>query len=258
MPGDGGARHEDREGEHALLQSVQELADGVAVRVGVHLRPQLLAHQASNGGSGQAFDHGGSDVHNALLVEPLLGEELLDLPVQGANVGLQAILDQTLADEAKLGHSGGVVGVVEDLRSEDGDGEGVHLGLVEVLIRGEEELVGIFSNHEDKLLRQEINSEGLSLSLVTGLHHVQRTLKELEDGSEDRDTVHVEGRRHLASSLPSLVKQPGHHDNRGPSGEESGHGDLFLGEFAHHLVCFLLLPQGVCFASVCVWSRRAV
>mmetsp|Transcript_31286 Transcript_31286/g.89749 ORF Transcript_31286/g.89749 Transcript_31286/m.89749 type:complete len:315 (-) Transcript_31286:318-1262(-) len=138
VPGDRGTRHEDGERQHALLEDVEQVADVVAGRGHVHPAPELVAHEAADGGPRQQLDHGRADVHLTLRALPLLIEELFHLRVQRAAVGREAVLGQALADEAELAHPRGVVRVVEHLASEDGDGEGVHLRLVQVLVVGEE------------------------------------------------------------------------------------------------------------------------
>mmetsp|Transcript_82750 Transcript_82750/g.210536 ORF Transcript_82750/g.210536 Transcript_82750/m.210536 type:complete len:539 (+) Transcript_82750:156-1772(+) len=232
---DGQAGHEHRERQHALLQRVQQLADGVAPLVSVHLLPELLAHKTPDGGPRQALDHRLADADDALVAGPLLLEVLLHLSVQSVNVGAEAVLRQPLANEPQLAHARGVVRVVQHLLAKDRDREGIHLGLIEVLVHSEEELMCVATDHEDHILGQKVDVEALALLLVASLHQIQGTLEELVDGSENWQAEHVEGWRHLASPEPSADEQPSNNEYGCTGRDQRGERLLLFGhEFAQH------------------------
>mmetsp|Transcript_101393 Transcript_101393/g.295410 ORF Transcript_101393/g.295410 Transcript_101393/m.295410 type:complete len:542 (+) Transcript_101393:40-1665(+) len=199
VPGDGGRGPEDGDGLHALLQDVQQLADAVARGHGVHLAPELVAHQAADGSPGEALNHRRPNVKLPLGPRPLFTEELSHLLLQRAHVEAQAVVRQALADEAELAHARAVVGVVEDLLPKDGDGKGVHLGLVQVLVHGEEELLALRANEEDHLLGQEVDLEALAVLLLTFCYHLLWVHEELNDGADQWQT---EACRELRGCLP--------------------------------------------------------
>mmetsp|Transcript_94078 Transcript_94078/g.243523 ORF Transcript_94078/g.243523 Transcript_94078/m.243523 type:complete len:269 (-) Transcript_94078:7-813(-) len=233
MPGDRRAGHEDRERQHPLLQGVQQVANRVAaLHTRVHLAPQLLTHEAADGRARETLDHGRPDVHDT-LVAPLLVEELEHLLLQGAHVRAEAVVRKALTDETQLTHPRRVVRVVQDFGPEDWNREGIHLGLVQVLICRAEELLPVFADEEDHVHRQEVDLEALAVLLVAGLDQIQWALEELDDGADDRQAPHVEGRRHLAVAPPSAHEQAGDDQDRGTGGDERREGEVAFGLELH-------------------------
>mmetsp|Transcript_43517 Transcript_43517/g.70531 ORF Transcript_43517/g.70531 Transcript_43517/m.70531 type:complete len:237 (+) Transcript_43517:933-1643(+) len=215
MPFDGRAGPKHRERQHALLHGVQQVAHSLCLCDGVHLGPQFISHEAPDGGPGQALDHGRSDVHLALVARPLFVKVLPHLCLEGLHIGAQAILLEPLPNEAKLAHSRGVVGVVEYLFPKDWNGERVHLGLVQVLIHCEKELLTLLAHQEDHILCQEVHLEDTSTFLVAERHQMQRVFQELDDRPEHRK-AHGEHRRRISVLPPSADDQAGNHENGGP------------------------------------------
>mmetsp|Transcript_22520 Transcript_22520/g.60298 ORF Transcript_22520/g.60298 Transcript_22520/m.60298 type:complete len:217 (+) Transcript_22520:1132-1782(+) len=164
--------------------------------------PHLRAHEAADRGPGHQLRHGVPDVDGARNA-PLLVEKLRHLVVQRAAIARKATLRQPLADKSELGHAGVVVRVVEHLGPEDRDHEGVHLGLVEVLVAREEELLPLLPDEEHELLGEHVNLEDLAVLLVPQPDELQGVLQKLHKASENGQAGRVRGRR-----IPSLQPPP--------------------------------------------------
>mmetsp|Transcript_14453 Transcript_14453/g.27080 ORF Transcript_14453/g.27080 Transcript_14453/m.27080 type:complete len:391 (-) Transcript_14453:91-1263(-) len=214
----------DRHGKHAFLQNVQELYDGGLVGVLLH-HPlsQLVAHEAANARPGQQLLHGFPDVNSAGLA-PAFIKELDDLLLQGACVRADVVVRQPLPDEAQLARPCGVVHVIEDLGTEDGNCELVHVGLVQVLIHGEEPFLALGPDEVDHVDGHEIHLENSAHLLVAQPHELHGILQELDDGTHQRQ-AHGEGRWLLPRSPPSSYQQC-RHDHSCPGRHQRSNGPI--------------------------------
>mmetsp|Transcript_22521 Transcript_22521/g.60302 ORF Transcript_22521/g.60302 Transcript_22521/m.60302 type:complete len:217 (+) Transcript_22521:543-1193(+) len=181
--------------------------------------PHLRAHEAADRGPGHQLRHGVPDVDGARNA-PLLVEKLRHLVVERAAVARKAALSQPLAYESELGHAGVVVRVVEHLGPEDRDHEGVHLGLVEVLVAREEELLPLLPDEEHELLGEHVNLEDLAVLLVPQPDELQGVLQELHQASKDRQ-ARRERRRRISILQPLPEGIGAHHD--GGDARRDGH-----------------------------------
>mmetsp|Transcript_81009 Transcript_81009/g.224083 ORF Transcript_81009/g.224083 Transcript_81009/m.224083 type:complete len:202 (-) Transcript_81009:127-732(-) len=197
---------------------MQHLADGLALCHGVHLAPELVAHEAADGGPRERLYHGLPDVHLSLDPWPFLLKELLHLFLECTHVGAEAVVGQALADETELAHSGAVIRVIEHLGTEDGYGEGIHLGLVQVLVHRKEELMPLGAHQKDHILCQEVDFEALTVLLVTLFDELERVLQELDDRTKDGQTEACgELRGRLPRPPPPANNEASNHADRGAS-----------------------------------------